>query len=369
MKRVTINRQGRLAQEPHTGHNRWHPDIAPIIEVAPGELVELQTRDAADGQIKPHMTTADLGALDAKAGHPLSGPVWVTGALPGDLLEIEFVSLVAQDYGWTRIRPGVGFLRDHFDTPFLAHWHMSDGFARSEQVPGVRIPDSTFMGTSGVAPSHQQLQAWAAREADFVARGGLALLPDPQDAVPAIEPIASQGLRTMPPRENGGNADIKQLTQGSKLQIPVNVPGALFSTGDAHYAQGDSECCVTAIEMGATATVRFKLYPQLAARNNIRFPRFSHPGSFLPPRVGLPENFVATMGIPLHADGTQGGEDLTLAARNALLEMIQLLTERGYTREQAYVICSVAVDLRISNAVDLPNVTVSALLPEAIFAT
>lgn len=367
MKRVAINRQRRLRDDPNTGHNRWHPDIDPIIRVAPGELLELETRDASDGQVQPGMTVSDLQHMDAHAAHPLTGPVWVEGAQPGDLLEIEFVDIVAQDYGWTRVRPGAGFLRDYFDTEFLAHWHVSNGFARSAQIPGVRIPDSVFMGTSGVAPSIEQLRQWAAREADFVKRGGLALLPIASDAVPWAEPLASEGLRTMPPRENGGNADIKQLTRGSKLQLPVNVPGALFSTGDAHYAQGDSECCITAIEMGATVTVRFKLYTQLAAKNNIRLPRFSHPGFFLKPQWAVPGNLIGTVGYPINDDGTQGGEDLTLAARNALLQMIQLLGERGYSREQAYVICSVAADLRISNAVDLPNVTVSALLPEAIF--
>ncbi|MGB7182912.1 MAG: acetamidase/formamidase family protein, partial [Burkholderiaceae bacterium] len=303
MKRIVINRQARLKDDPNTGHNRWHPDIDAIIEVAPGELVQLETRDAADGQVKPHMTVADLDRLDAKAGHPLTGPIWVAGAEPGDLLEVEFVDIVAQDYGWTRIRPGAGFLRDYFDQPFLAHWHVTEGFARSEQIPGVRIPDSVFMGTSGVAPSHQQMHQWAAREADLVNRGGLALLPDAQDAVPSTEPIASAGLRTMPPRENGGNADIKQLTRGSRLQLPVNVPGALFSTGDAHYAQGDSECCITAIEMGATVTVRFQLHKQLAAKNEIRNPRFFHSGFFLKPEWAAPYNLIGTVGYPIRDDG------------------------------------------------------------------
>jgi len=174
-------------------------------------------------------------------------------------------------------------------------------------------------------------------------------------------------LRTMPPRENGGNADIRQLTRGSRLQLPVGVDGALFSLGDAHYAQGDSECCITAIEMGATAVVRFRVLAGEAARRKTRFPRFSHPGYFAAPQWAAPHNFIATTGLPIREDGTQECEDLTLAARNALLEMIALLGERGFSREQAYVICSLAVDLRISNAVDLPNVCVSAILPEAIF--
>ncbi len=179
--------------------------------------------------------------------------------------------------------------------------------------------------------------------------------------------MASKGLRTIPPRENGGNADIKQLTRGSRLQLPVAVPGALFSVGDAHYAQGDSECCITAIEMGATCVARFNLLKGHAARTGMRWPRFAHDGWFADPKWAVPHGFVATTGMPVREDGTQEGENLTLAAQNALLEMIALLGERGFSREQAYVICSVAVDLRISNAVDLPNVTVSALLPTAIF--
>ncbi len=121
IKTVTIDRASRLRDEPQTGHNRWHPDIEPIIRVQPGELLQLDTRDAADGQIKAGMTVADLAALDTKVGHPLTGPVFIEGAEPGDLLEIEFVEITPQDYGWTRIRPGIGFLRDWFDTLFLVH--------------------------------------------------------------------------------------------------------------------------------------------------------------------------------------------------------------------------------------------------------
>ncbi|MBI3709513.1 MAG: acetamidase/formamidase family protein [Proteobacteria bacterium] len=367
MKVVKIDRSKRLKQEPHTGHNRWHPDIPPIIEIGPGDELVLETRDARDGQIRPETTVSDLAKQDAKSGHPLTGPVYVKGAQPGDLLEIEYLEIVAQPHGWTRFHPGSGFLRDLFPGSFLVHWHMKDGWATSPEIPGVRIPDGSFMGTAGLAPSRAQLQEWSRREADLRSRGGFASPPDPRDAVPANEPIASEGLRTLPPRENGGNIDAKQLTRGSRLMIPVSVPGALYSTGDAHYAQGDGEVCVSAIEMGATATVRFRVHRGEAARRNIRWPRFAHPGYFTAPEWAAPQNFIATTGMPVREDGTQEGEDLTLAARNALIHMIDLLQERGFTREQAYVICSVAVDLRISNVVDLPNVTVSAFLPEAIF--
>ena len=367
MKNIGIDRSKRLKDEPQTGHNRWHPDIPPIIEVAPDEKVALETRDAADGQIKKGMSSSDLANLDAKVAHPLTGPVFVQDTGPGDLLEIEFIEIIPEPYGWTRFRPGAGFLRDIFNDYYLVHWDIADGWAVSEQLPGVRIPGGSFMGTSGIAPSKIQMETWTKREADLIARGGIAFLPDPEDAMPNEEPIASEGLRTGPPRENCGNVDAKQLTKGSRLFIPVNVEGALFSTGDAHFAQGDSECCVTGIEMEATVVVRFHIHKGEAERKNIRWPRFAHPGYFASPEWAAPRNFMATMGMPIREDGTQEGEDLTLAARNALLNMIDLLQERGWSKEQAYIICSVAVDLKISNVVDLPNVTVSAFLPEDIF--
>jgi len=242
MQSITIDRNKRLKEESHTGHNRWHPDIAPLIEVDPGEEVVLETRDASDCQIKPGMTVAELTHLDAKVAHPLTGPVYIKGARPGDLLEIEYLDILPQPCGWTRNRPGAGFLRDLFTEPYLAHWEIKDGWATSPQIPGVRIPNGSFMGTAGIAPSRAQLEAWSRREAALVARGGIAFLPDPQDAVPSRGAIAEEGLRTLPPRENCGNVDAKQLTKGSRLLIPVNVEGALYSAGDGHFAQGDSEC-------------------------------------------------------------------------------------------------------------------------------
>ncbi|MCZ6876068.1 MAG: acetamidase/formamidase family protein [bacterium] len=367
MKSVEIDRSKRLKAEPQTGHNRWHPDVPPILEVVPGEEVVLQTRDASDGQIKPGMRVADLVNLDAKVAHPLTGPVYIKGVQPGDLLEIEYLDIIPQSVGWTRNRPGAGFLRDLFPEPYLVHWEMADGWAQSPQLPGVRIPNGSFMGTAGIAPSHAQLAQWSQREADLVSRGGIAFLPDAEDAVPSDGIVAHEGLRTLPPRENCGNVDAKQLTKGSRLLIPVNVEGALYSVGDGHFAQGDSECCITAIEMEATAVVRFRIHAGEAERHNIRWPRFVHPGYFAPPEWAVPRNFIATMGMPIREDGTQAGEDLTLAARNALIHMIELLQERGWSRQQAYIICSVAVDLKVSNIVDLPNVTVSAFLPEDIF--
>ena len=367
MKSVEIDRSKRLKEEPMKGHNRWHPDIPPILEAEIGEDVVLETRDAADGQISHGLLASDLEGLDTKVAHPLTGPVYIKGAEPGDLLEIEYIDIIPQAYGWTRFRPGSGFLRDYFLEPYLVHWDIKGDWATSESLPGVKIFNGSFMGTAGTAPSHAEMEKWTARESDLVQRGGIAHLPDPQDAVPSSGHIAETGLRTLPPRENCGNVDAKQLTKGSKLFIPVSVEGALYSVGDGHFAQGDSECCITAIEMGATASVRFQLHKGMASDRGIKFPRYSHPGYFLPPEWAAPRNFIATTGMPIDDNGIQEGEDITLAAKNALLNMIALLQERGWTREQAYVICSVAVDLKISNAVDLPNVTVSAVLPEDIF--
>jgi formamidase len=366
-KSIEIDRAKPLREEPGKGHNRWHPDIPPVLHVEPMEEVSLETRDSSDGQIQPGVVAADLMKMNPRVVHPLTGPVFVKGAVPGDLLEVEYLEIVPQKHAWTRFVPGLGFLPDLFDHPYLVHWDLDKDWATSPSLPGVRIPNSAFMGTQGVAPSQEQLARWAKREAELKARGGTVFLPDRDSAVPQSEKIASHGLRTIPPRENCGNADVKQMTVGSRLLVPVNVEGALYSVGDAHFAQGDSECCGTAIEMGATVTVRFRLHRGEAARHNIVWPRFAHPDYFAAPQWAAPRNFIATMGMPIRADGANESGDITLATRNAVINMIDLLEERGWSREQAYVICSVAVDLRVSNVVDMPNVVVSAILPEDIF--
>ena len=161
--------------------------------------------------------------------------------------------------------------------------------------------------------------------------------------------------------------DIKQLSAGTRLMLPVFTEGALFSAGDAHFAQGDSECCGTAVEMDSTLHVSFQVRKGEAARRNIRFPIFERDSYFLRPETAVPQRFLATTGMCVDADGKNQSEDATLAARNALTSMIQLLMERGWSREQAYCICSVAVDLKLSEIVDVPNFVVSAFLPLDIF--
>jgi formamidase len=250
--------------------------------------------------------------------------------------------------------------------PFLVHWRIKDGWATSAQIPGVRIPGAPFMGVSAVAPSAEKLKEWTAREQRLLERGGMVFPPDPAGAVPGGA-CGLAGLRTLPPRENGGNFDVKQMSKGSKLFLPVFKEGALFSTGDAHFAQGDGEVCVTAVEMGATVAVRFKRHAGMATKRKFQMPIFARTDYFIDPKYAAPQRFTGVMGMPIKPDGENDGENLTLACRNAVLNMIELLQERGFTRNQAYIICSVAVDLRVSNVVDVPNYVVSALLPEAIF--
>jgi formamidase len=366
MHAVHVDRAKRLCDQPECGHNRYHPDIPPIIEVNEGEEVALDTLDALDGQLTPASTIADFAGLDVGAVHPLTGPVFVKGAMPGDIVEIEFTDIIAQPTAFSAIMPGLGFLRDVMTDPFLVHWDIKDGWAMSAQLPGVRIPGAPFMGVSAVAPSAEALAAWTAREQRVIDRGGFALPPDAAGAVP-VGPCGLHGLRTLPPRENGGNFDVKQLTKGAKLFLPVFKEGALFSTGDGHFAQGDGEVCVTAVEMGATAVVRFRVHKGLATRRKFSAPVFSRSNYFTDPRFAAPERFLGVMGMPINAAGEIEAENLTLACRNAVLNMMELLQERGFSRQQAYVLCSVAVDLRVSNVVDVPNYVVSALLPEAIF--
>jgi formamidase len=362
-REIRIDRSRPLTAQAESGHNRWHPDIPPLLECDPGDEVVLETRDALDGQLTPDTTLAQVAQLDLGVVHPLTGPVYVAGAEPGDLLEVDILEVAPEPFGFTAQIPGFGFLADVFTEPFLVRWSIDRGFATSEDLPGVRIPGAPFMGTIGLSPGHDLLRRTLAREQAALDAGGAVLPPDPAGAVPGGA-IAAEALRTIPPREQGGNVDIRHLVAGTQLFLPVDTPGGLFSAGDAHFAQGDSEACGTAIEMSATLRVRFELHAGAAAARGIRSPRFSRAGG---PSPAEPGSYIATTGMPLTEDGENRAGDLTLAARNALLAMIDELAERGFSRPQAYAICSVAVDLKVSQVVDVPNVLISAFLPLDIF--
>jgi formamidase len=347
--RIEIDRSRPLHLGAERGHNRWHPDLAPVASVAPGDEVTFEVRDSRDRTITRDSDHLDLLGV-APIAHPLTGPVEVRGASPGDVLELEVIGYETDDFGWTAIWPGSGFLGDLFERPFLARWELAGGVARSEQVPGVAVPACVHAGVIGVAPSVELFRRARAREGEI----GTANPPSPEHAWP---PEAADGLRTYPPRENGGNVDIRDLGPGARLWLPVHVPGALLSVGDLHFAQGDGEVCISAIETGGAATFRVGLRRASEARWRPRFPCYE-----APPRPR--RTMFATTGIPLADDGRQGDLDLNLATRRALLELLGWLEQvRGLQREAAYVLMSVAAELRVSELVDAPNALVSAALP------
>ena len=333
------------------GHNRWHPDLEPAAHVGPGEEITFECRDGIADQLTRASTHADAGRLDLGVAHPLTGPVFVEGASTGTVLEIEFVAFEPDGFGVTAVIPGFGFLTDVFTEPYLVKWEIADGVARSEELPGVAIPEDMFAGVVGVAPSPERLAGYLARENELRERGQPVADSMPEGAFP---PASADGARTVPPRETGGNMDIRQLVAGSRLWLPVDVEGALFSIGDLHFAQGDGEVCGTAIEVAGSVTVRFAVHDVPA----VDFPAYETPGG------RAVERWFATVGIPVDV-----GMELNAATRAALLEMIYHLERRyGFERPAAYALCSACVDLRISEVVDVPYPLVSALLPLDIFA-
>ncbi len=332
-------------------HNRWHPDIPPVVTVEPAEELTLETEDGLAGQLTRTSTHVDCATIDRGLGHPLTGPVEIAGAEPGDVLEVQFLDYRSADFGVTAVLPGFGFLADRFTDPFLVKWEIADDFARSQELPGVAVPAGIFAGVVGVAPSRDRMGVLERREESIRERGGLVADQLPESATPRS---AADGLRTIPPREIGGNLDIRQLVSGSRLYLPVDVPGALFSIGDLHFAQGDGEVCGTAIEVAGSVTVALHLHRDHRWRG--RFPSFETPAR--PSRRSF-----ATTGIPVDDE-----MDLTVATREAVNAMIDyLVATHGFEPAAAYALCSAVVDLHLSELVDVPYPVVSALLPLDVF--
>ena len=382
---VVVKKAGVHCKDDANCFNRYHPAITPAARAQPGWMIVFETRDALDSDFDFESIPEDVAAANLNLVHPMTGPVYIEGAERGDVLAITLVDIAPDDYGYTVIIPGFGFLRDVFPDPWIASWRLTRLEATSEQIPGVAIPFIGFMGTVGVLPGEPELDLWLERESKLAEAGGFVLTPQPTDALPAdvCGPEGSHKdrcVRTIPPRENGGNMDVKQMQVGTTLLLPCFIDGCGLFVGDVHYAQGDGEASGTAIEMGAKVTVVTEVRKGLGAF--VKVPHFEG-GDQL--KALEPAAFYATMGFPLkkagevpayatYIDGERIGpltnlsEDLTLAARNALLEIIDyMVKEKGLTREQAYVVSSVAVDLRIGQLVDVPNYTVSAILPLTIF--
>lgn len=307
----------------HQHHFGWDNSIPPAETVAPGSTIRFQCQDSSAGQLGPASTLADVKTLDFGKINPVSGPIFIEGARPGDVLKVTIESLTPQPaegkgWGWTANIPGFGLLADQFTDPALHIWHYDPAtLAPALWGAEARVPLKPFAGTIGVAP-----------------------------AEPGLHSI-------VPPRRVGGNLDIRDLSAGTVLYLPVEVEGALFSVGDTHAAQGDGEVCGTAIESPMDVTLSFDLIRNMP----LKMPRFSTPGPVT--RHLDAKGYDVTTGV---------GPDLMSAARDAVSGMIDLLTAtRGMAAADAYMLASTCGDLRISEIVDMPNVVVSFYFPRAVF--
>lgn len=300
-------------------HLAWDNSIAPLATIPSGGTINFDLLDASCGQIGQQSTVEAIHTLDFSRVDQVNGPIFVEGALPGDTLEVEFLDLQPAEWGWTAIIPGFGLLADEFTEPALKIWHLEGGAdGWGEFAPGIRIPLAPFCGEIGLAPG------------------------------------TPGAFSTIPPYRHGGNMDTKHLTNGAHLYLPIEAPGALFSLGDGHAAQGDGEVCGTAIETPMRATVRLTVHKD----KPVHEPQFLTAGP-LAARTNT-SAYYATDGI---------GPDLMEAARNAIRHMIEHLQHTYHlSREDAYMLCSVVVDLKLCEVVDAPNWVVSAFLPQSIFS-
>lgn len=369
-------------RQPMPGHNRWHPEIPPVVSVRPGSTFRMECLDWTDNQIKDNDDPSDVRDVDLSIVHVLSGPVRVAGAKPGDLLVVDILDigpLQGNEWGFTGIfdrNNGGGFLTDYFPDAAKAIWDLAGIYATSRHIPGVKFAGLTHPGLIGCAPSAELLDRWNAREAALIATDpdrvpGLANPPEPRNAllggVPAgaaFDRIAAEAARTVPPREHGGNCDIKNLSRGSRCYFPVYVEGANLSLGDLHFSQGDGEISFCgAIEMAGFIDLHVELIPDGVARYNMVNPIFL-PGP-VEPRYS---EFLVFEGISVDDDGTQHYLDAHIAYRNACMNAIRYLENFGYTGEQAYLLLSCApVEGRISGIVDVPNACATLGIPTAIF--
>ena len=292
-------------------HSVWNNQLAPRLRITPGDTVHLACQDSSGAQVHPLTTVDDFQQIDRTRIHALTGPIAIDGAEPGDVLEISVLSVEHIGWGWTSIIPGLGFLDQRFTDPFLFHWQL-DETTTSSLAPAI-VPLRPFCGVMGVAQ-------------------------------------ASAGeFRTRPPGSFGGNMDVRELSSGATLYLPVQVPGALFSAGDAHAAQGDGEVCTNGIECPANVSLRFQLHKQQVLSGPVV--------ESAPPRQISSSAWLIV----------ESHEDALEAARAATSRVIDLLIARwGFTPEHAYLLCSVAMDLKLSQVVNRPMVTVSASIPKSL---
>jgi acetamidase/formamidase len=313
--------QNCLIKTIHSVHSHfgWDNSFTPVERVAPGTTLEFHCHDSSNGYFTPSSVTADVANMPFDKINPVSGPIFIEGAMPGDVVKVTIDSFKPSGFGWTANIPGFGLLADQFKDPALALWHYdTESLAPAAFGDFAKVPLKPFAGTIGLAPAEAGLHS------------------------------------VVPPRRVGGNLDIRDLAAGTTLHLPVEVEGALFSIGDTHAAQGDGEVCGTAIESRMDVVVTLDLVKDTP----LKAPRFSTPGPVT--RHLDSAGYEAFTGI---------APDLMQASRDALSNAIDwLCREHRMPAEQAYMLCSVCGDLRISEIVDMPNWVVSFYVPKVVFA-
>ncbi len=289
-------------------HARFSRSIPPVLTVPSGAVVAVETEEATDSQLSPESTAADVSSVDFDPIHPLTGPIFVEGAAPGDVLKVTLHSIELGDWGWGGVFPGFGYLADEFTEPFLKTFRFEKGATHVDFAKGIRLPLEPFPGVVGVAPDTDDL------------------------------------LSTIPPRANGGNMDDRELTAGATVYLPIFVEGALFSIGDTHAVQGDGEVSGTALEAPTRIVLQLEV---LKGHRPIEEPQYER------------HDFYAV---------TAFGETLDVAAKKATGFMIDyLVAEKGLERTEAYVLASLAGRLKIAEVVDVPHVLVTMKMPKDIF--
>ncbi|WP_026581313.1 formamidase [Bacillus sp. J33] len=373
----------RMDEQAVPGHNRWHPDIPAAFSVNPGTSFRMECLDWTDGQIKNNDDPSDIKNVNLKRVHVLSGPVYVNGVQPGDLLVVDILDIGVfpdAEWGFNGIfakENGGGFLSDHYPEAAKSIWDFHGIYATSRHVPGVKFPGIIHPGLIGVAPSQELLDEWNRREKELVdtdpnRNPELAALPEKESVVLGqvkdadFDRIAKEGARTVPPRENGGNCDIKNLSKGSRIYFPVFVKGAKLSVGDLHFSQGDGEISFCGgIEMPGWIDLHVDVIKGGMEKYGINSNPMFKPGP-VDPQFG---EYLVFEGISVNElDGKQHYLDAHIAYRRACLNAIEFLKTLGYTGEQAYMLLSTApVEGHIGGIVDIPNACCTIGIPKDIF--
>jgi formamidase len=379
-KLITID----LSESPYSNdmiHNRWHPDIPMVAKVKPGDDFVVECYDWTGGQIKNDDSAEDVRDVDLSQVHFLSGPIGVEGAEPGDLLVVDILDIGAFgdcEWGFNGFfsrNNGGGFLTDHFPEAQKSIWDFNGMFTSSRHIPGVEFAGLIHPGLIGCLPSKEMLAEWNKREAELFNTDpnrvpALATLPYADTAhmgrmsPDAAKVAAAEAARTVPPREHGGNCDIKDLSRGSKVYFPVYVDGAGLSVGDLHFSQGDGEITFCgAIEMAGWIHMRVNLVKGGMKKYGIKNPIFKP--SPITPKY---DDYLIFEGISVDEKGKQHYLDVHIAYRQACLNAIEYLKKFGYTGAQAYAILGTApVQGHISGVVDIPNACATLWLPTDIF--